>query len=117
MPPETVPVRRREQNVNQQMPGPSRAGRNLSDQQFVRDWASLQPGDCVEVSRIDSSFYVAYVDDRSDDGELIWVVENGTGHRRLFVRDDPVLFYSIQDSTHHSNGVFSISGKEAVNHA
>ena len=103
--------------MNQQTQEPSGTGGTLSDQHLVRDWASLQPGDCVEVSRVDSSLYVAYVDDRSDDGGLIWVVENGTGCRRLFVRDDPVLFYSIQDSTHPNIGGLLITGKEAVNHA
>jgi hypothetical protein len=103
--------------MNQPTPGPSGRRRRLSDQQPVQDWASLRPGDCVEVSSVDSSLYAAYVDDRSDDGELIWVVENGTGCRRLFVRDDPVMLYSIQDSAHPNVGGFLISGKEAVYHA
>jgi hypothetical protein len=103
--------------MNHQAPGRSGAGRALSDQQPVQDWASLQPGDSVEVSSVDSYLYAAYVDDRSDDGELIWVVENGTGCRRLFVRDDPVLLYSVQDSIHPNIGGFLIFAKEAVNRA
>jgi hypothetical protein len=81
--------------MNQQTLGPSRGLRRFPDQQPVQGWASLQYGDCVEVWSIDSFLYAAYVDDRSDDGQLIWVVENGTGCRRLFVRDDPVTLYSI----------------------
>jgi hypothetical protein len=103
--------------MNQQTPGSSGGRRSLSDQEPVQDWASLQPGDCIEVSSADSFLYAAYVDDRSDDGELIWVVENGTGCRRLFVRDDPVMLFSIQDSIHPNVGGFLISRKEAVNHA
>jgi hypothetical protein len=80
--------------MNQQAQEPSGRRRRSTDQP-VQEWASLQPGDCVEVSSVDYSLYAAYVDDRSDDGGLIWVVENGTGCRRLFVRDDPVLLYSI----------------------
>jgi hypothetical protein len=61
----------------------------------VQEWASLQHGEYVEVWSHESFCYGAYVDDRSDDGQLIWVTENGTGSRRLFVRDDPVMLYSI----------------------
>jgi hypothetical protein len=38
---------------------------------------------------------VAYVDDRADDGQLVWVIENGTGCRRLFVLGDPVTLYLV----------------------
>jgi hypothetical protein len=81
--------------MSQQTLGPSGGSRRLPDQQPVREWASLQHGECVEVWSIDSFLYAAYVDDRADDGGLIWVIENGTGCRRLFVSDDPVVLYSI----------------------
>lgn len=81
--------------MNQQTPGPSGESRRFPGQQPVREWASLQHGQCVDVWSIDSFRYAAYVDDRADDGTLIWVIENGTGSRRLFVRDDPVMLYSI----------------------
>jgi hypothetical protein len=61
----------------------------------VREWASLQHGDLVEVWSNDSFRYAAYVDDRADDGRLLWVIENGTGSRRLFVQEDPVTLYPI----------------------
>jgi hypothetical protein len=75
--------------------GPSGGSRRFPDQQPVWDWVSLQHGECVDVWSIDSFLYAAYVDDRSDDGALIWVIQNGTGCRRLFVRGDPVTLYSI----------------------
>ncbi|MCG2623898.1 hypothetical protein LVY72_18545 [Arthrobacter sp. I2-34] len=81
--------------MHQQVPGPSRENRKTLDQRLVRQWASLQPGDCVEVWSLDSFLYAAYVDDRSDDDRLIWVIENGIGCRHLFVRDDPVTLYSM----------------------
>lgn len=81
--------------MNQRTLGPSGRGRRFPDQQPVREWGSLQHGECVEVWSIESFLYAAYVDDRSDDGRLIWVIENGTGYRRLFIRDDPVMLYSI----------------------
>ncbi|MFD1211785.1 hypothetical protein ACFQ36_07000 [Arthrobacter sp. GCM10027362] len=81
--------------MNQQTLEPSRGNRQIPGRQLVREWTSLQHGDCVEVWSPDSFLYAAYVDDRSDDDQLIWVIENRTGCRRLFVRDDPVTLYSI----------------------
>ena len=81
--------------MNQQQLGQTRGSRRFPGQQPVLEWASLQYGDLVEVWSYDSFLYAAYVDDRSDDGGLIWVIENGAGCRRLFVRDDPVVLYSI----------------------
>jgi hypothetical protein len=75
--------------------GSTRLSRRSPDQQPVHGWASLQHGDCAEVWSNDSFLYAAYVDDRSDNGQVIWVIENGTGSRRLFVRDDPVTLYSV----------------------
>ena len=69
--------------------------RRLPEQQLVQDWASLQRGNRVEVWSDDSFLYIAFVDDRADDGQLIWVIENGTGSRRLFVCDDPITLYLI----------------------
>ena len=81
--------------MNQQQLGQTRGSRRFPGQQPVLEWASLQYEDIVEVWSNDSFCYAAYVDDRADDGQLIWVIENGTGSRRLFVRDDPVTLYSI----------------------
>ena len=64
-------------------------------QEPVRAWDSLQHGNCIEVWSSNSFLYLAYVDVRSDDGQLIWVIENGTGDRRLFVRGDPVTLYPV----------------------
>ena len=61
----------------------------------VREWASLQHGDLVEVWSNDSFRFTAYVDDRADDGRLLWLIENGAGSRRLFIQEDPVTLYPI----------------------
>ncbi|WP_028266016.1 hypothetical protein [Arthrobacter sp. MA-N2] len=74
------------------MPGGSR---RFSVQQPVRGWNSLQYGNCVEFGSNGSFLYAAYIDGRADDGHLIWVIENGTGCRYLFVRDAPITLYSI----------------------
>lgn len=83
--------------MNLQTLGPSKGSRRNPGQRPVRKWASLQRGECVEVWSYDSFLYTAYVDDRADDGRLIWVIENGAGSRRLFVRDDPVTLYLIHN--------------------
>lgn len=81
--------------MNQQTWGPAGESRKLPDQRPVKSWDSLQHGNRVEVWSDGSFLYAAYVDDRADDGQLIWLVENGTGSRRLFVRSDPVTLYWI----------------------
>jgi hypothetical protein len=69
--------------------------RRTPEQQPVPEWASLHRGNCVEVWSEDSFLYLGFVDDRADDGQLIWVFEDGTGSRHLFLRDDPISLYSI----------------------
>ena len=69
--------------------------RNSPYRQPVQEWDSLQQGNGIEVWSNNSFLYLAYVDVRSDDGQLIWVIENGTGGRRLFVRGDPVTLYPV----------------------
>lgn len=59
----------------------------------VRKWNILRPGDFVEVWSMDSYLYLAFVDDLSEDGDIIWLVEDGTGSRRLFIRGDAVTLY------------------------
>ncbi|MBT8163721.1 MULTISPECIES: hypothetical protein [Arthrobacter] len=81
--------------MNQRTLESSSGSRRFPDQPPVRDWASLERRDCVEVWSAGSFRYIAYVDDLAADGQLIWVIENGTGSRRLFVRDDPVTLYLI----------------------
>jgi len=41
-----------------------------------------------------SFLYPAFVDLCADNGQVIWVIEHGTGSRRLFVRGDPVTLYT-----------------------
>ncbi|WP_028265553.1 hypothetical protein [Arthrobacter sp. MA-N2] len=69
--------------------------RRAPKRQPVQEWASLQRGNCLEVWSGGSFLYIAFVDDRAEDGHLLWVIENGTGSRRLFVRDDPITLYPI----------------------
>ncbi|WP_284979902.1 hypothetical protein [Arthrobacter sp. fls2-241-R2A-200] len=75
--------------------GPAAGSGRSRDQHPVCDWDSLERGNRVEVRFIDSFPYTAYVDERDDDGHLLWLIENGTGSRRLFLHDDPVTLYLI----------------------
>lgn len=90
-----VQVRTEDKDMNRQTVMHTGGSRRSPDQQPVPGWDSLQHGNCIEVWSNNSFLYLAYVDVRSDDGQLIWVVENGTGGRRLFVRDDPVTLYPV----------------------
>lgn len=59
-------------------------------------WTHFSQGDHVEIWSMDSFLFTAYVDVRSDDGEFIWVIEEGVGVRRLFLRRDHVTLYPVQ---------------------
>jgi hypothetical protein len=51
-------------------------------------WTSLQQGDVVTLSRRGIKCHKGFIDDRTDDGRTIWVVDE-IGHRRLFhIQDD-----------------------------
>ena len=81
--------------MNHPTSGTSKPSRVPPAQNPALEWASLRYGDRVEVWSDNSFRYTAYVDDRADDGRLLWLVENGTGSRRLFVRDDAVTLYPV----------------------
>lgn len=84
---------REESNMDLQAPTKNR---RMTGQQPVQTWDTLQQGDRVSVWSPDSFLYTASVDDRTHDGGVLWVIENGPGARRLLLRDDPVELYSTE---------------------
>jgi len=51
-------------------------------------WTALQRGDVVNLNRNGVECHRGFVDDRTDDGRTIWVVDK-IGHRRMFhIEDD-----------------------------
>ncbi|WP_214971570.1 hypothetical protein [Arthrobacter sp. ISL-5] len=52
-------------------------------------------GEMVEVWAGGSYAYMAYIDDRSNDGQLLWIIEDGTATRTLFLRDDNITLYPV----------------------
>ena len=63
--------------------------------QPISQWESLSSGDKVEVWLTDAYQYVARVDQVGLQGQIIWVIENGTAHRRLFLREDGVTLCPV----------------------
>jgi len=63
-------------------------------QRSIHQWEYLSPGDGVEVCLGDLQ-YAGWVDAVGDRGHLIWVIENGTADRRLFLRGDGVTLCPI----------------------
>jgi hypothetical protein len=60
----------------------------------VSTWVSLERGDLVTLSRRGVECHSGSIDDRSDDGRTIWVVDR-IGDRRLFhIEDDYDLLVS-----------------------
>lgn len=59
-------------------------------------WESLFIGDRVEVWTAGRKAFFGTVSDRREDGELLWLTEDGTGSRRLFLRTDDVAVYRTE---------------------
>ncbi|MCX2750328.1 hypothetical protein OOZ51_21335 [Arthrobacter sp. MI7-26] len=51
------------------------------------DWVEVWSAGCFR--------YAAFVDEAGGCGRLLWVIEDGTACRRLFLRGDTVTFYLI----------------------
>jgi hypothetical protein len=43
----------------------------------------------------DTFQYTGWVDHVGHQGQLIWVIENGTAHRRLFLREDGITLCPV----------------------
>lgn len=59
----------------------------------VHDWSELAVGDDVELLEEDGLVTAACVETLAEDGSIIWLKPTGTGHRRLWMRSDPVTIY------------------------
>ncbi|YCK79633.1 hypothetical protein M1D89_00945 (plasmid) [Arthrobacter sp. D3-18] len=68
--------------------------RGLPGWQPFQNWEALAPGDLVEVWSEGTALHYAYVDDLSENGSIVWLVEDGTGSRRLVLRSDPITLYA-----------------------
>ncbi|WP_139025197.1 hypothetical protein [Paenarthrobacter nitroguajacolicus] len=62
--------------------------------QPLQHWETLNPGDLVEVWSEGRILHLAYVDDLSEDGRIVWLLESGTASRRLFLREDAITLYT-----------------------
>lgn len=60
---------------------------------MYRSWELFSHGDRVEIWSKNSFMFSAYVDECSDDGQVLWAVEERTGARRLFLRTDYITLY------------------------
>ena len=56
-------------------------------------WESLFIGDRVEVWTAGRKAFLGYVSERSEDGRLLWLTEDGTGGRRLYLLGDDIAVY------------------------
>ena len=59
-------------------------------------WQSLCLGDRVEVWAEDRVIFCGSVSDRTEDGEVLWLIEDGLGSRRFFLRGDNVSIYRAE---------------------
>lgn len=62
----------------------SRTRRNLL-------WKALLPGDVIRIFHLGIAVTSGFIDDRTEDGDVIWVVDS-IGGRRLFHVDDEFDF-------------------------
>lgn len=56
--------------------------------QFVQDWALLLPGDFVTVRGVAAHSFTGWVDDITEDGAVIWIVQSHGLGRRMLVHED-----------------------------
>lgn len=54
----------------------------------VADWTALMPGDFVTVLESYTVPYSGWIDDLTEDGQIIWLVRAFGGGRRMFFRDN-----------------------------
>jgi hypothetical protein len=58
--------------------------RESGDSQPVpQDWASLQPGDLVEVTEPGGYTYMARIETKTEQSDIIWIRSHGMGTRHL----------------------------------
>jgi hypothetical protein len=60
---------------------------------MYRSWELFSRGDRVEIWSMDQFMFTAYVDECTEDGQVLWAIEERTGARRLFLRSDYVTLY------------------------
>lgn len=66
--------------------------RTLPNGALVKEWDRLIPGMLVEVWASGLKLHVAFVDEVTEDGSIIWLIERGLGSRRLFLSSDVTLY-------------------------
>ena len=79
--------------------------RDFPGWQPLQHWETLTSGDLVEVRSGGTILYYAHVDDLTEDGTIVWLVEYGTVTRRLFLRDDKVTLFTPKTERGRSGGL------------
>ncbi|MCA4134548.1 hypothetical protein [Arthrobacter sp. M4] len=54
----------------------------------VPDWRELAPGDLVTVVDSHSVLHSGWIDDVTEDGSVLWLVQVGGRGRKMFLRED-----------------------------
>ncbi|MGW9413555.1 hypothetical protein [Arthrobacter cupressi] len=72
-------------------------GRNVRQSSHTSLWKSLEQGDLVILSQGGVPCHRGSIDDRTEDGQLIWVTDD-IGHRRLFHIDDDYELMIYRDT-------------------
>ena len=61
----------------------------------VLHWENLFPGDRVEVWTDPHKAFKGTVSDRTEDGQIMWIIEHGVGTREMIHREDHPTVYQI----------------------
>ena len=56
--------------------------------QAPQDWSSLQPGDLVEVTEPGGYTYMARIETKTEQADIIWIRSHGMGTRHLLHNRD-----------------------------
>jgi hypothetical protein len=70
------------------MAAASRTRQQNTTTTIVRDWTKLIPGDFVTVLDLNAAPQMGWIDDLTEDGATMWLVQSHGRGRRMFFRED-----------------------------
>lgn len=61
------------------------------------DWTELKKGDLVWISGKGQTIVSGSIDDRTYDGDIVWILQHSTLERKMYHRSDGNEVWSLQD--------------------
>jgi hypothetical protein len=78
-------------------PGAGQCNSGHGKATFVADWTALKRGDRIWIRRKGQTTVAGSVDDRTFDGNILWILPHGTSERKMYHRSDGDEVWSPQE--------------------